>query len=56
MDDANLEHCRYCNHNVTKGIRRCPYCGVLNPTLKIKEIVITIAVIFFIMSIVTYIK
>ena len=34
--------CRNCLYNVTKGIRRCPYCGILNPTIEIKEIIITI--------------
>jgi|GEM_PF-2116316 len=29
--------CRYCKHDVPKGIRRCPYCGTLNPTVTPKD-------------------
>ena len=40
-NNENLELCRNCKSEVTPKIKRCPYCGVLNPTVKIKEIVIT---------------
>ncbi|MCK5111092.1 MAG: hypothetical protein KAQ94_06185 [Arcobacteraceae bacterium] len=56
MEKQITESCRYCKHEIIKGVRRCPYCGVLNPTLKMKDIFVTIAVIIFIMSIVTYLK
>jgi RNA polymerase subunit RPABC4/transcription elongation factor Spt4 len=29
--------CRYCGQEVPKNIRRCPYCGTLNPTVTVKD-------------------
>jgi len=29
--------CRYCKHEVEKGIRRCPYCGTHNPSMNVKQ-------------------
>ena len=46
--------CRNCLYEVDKNIRRCPYCGILNPTVEIREIVITIILIISGMSIYTY--
>ena len=31
-----MEECRNCKSEVKKGIGRCPYCGILNPTIKVK--------------------
>ena len=30
--------CKKCGEEVKKGIRLCPNCGVLNPTLRVKDI------------------
>jgi len=49
-----LEPCRNCKSDVESKTRRCPYCGILNPTVKVPEILITIFAIIIIMSIVTY--
>jgi len=38
MENQNLKKCRSCTYEVDKGIGRCAYCGVLNPTLEIKDI------------------
>jgi RNA polymerase subunit RPABC4/transcription elongation factor Spt4 len=46
--------CRNCLYDVNKNIRRCPYCGILNPTIELKEIFITIIAIVTIMSIYTF--
>jgi len=43
-----------CKAEITPKIRRCPYCGTLNPTIKLKEIFIGIAGVLIVMSIVTY--
>ena len=51
----DLEECRNCKHEVKKGIRRCQYCGILNPTVKTSDIFKTIFIIIFLMSVVTYI-
>ncbi len=54
MEDQNLKKCRNCYYEVKKGIRRCPYCGILNPTLELKEIFKIIFWILFIMALYTY--
>ena len=54
-NNDNEVQCRNCYYDVKQGIRRCPYCGILNPTLKLKEIFIVIFGITVIMSIYTYI-
>jgi RNA polymerase subunit RPABC4/transcription elongation factor Spt4 len=33
--------CRYCKQEIRLNTRRCPYCGTFNPTVKIKDIIIT---------------
>lgn len=43
------EPCRYCKKEIDTKKRQCPYCGTLNPTVKKKEIIITMAVILVIM-------
>jgi RNA polymerase subunit RPABC4/transcription elongation factor Spt4 len=55
MQNNDLIKCRNCYYEVEKSIRRCPYCGILNPTLKLKDIFIGIFIIILIMSIYTYI-
>ena len=52
--DINLEPCRTCKAQIKTKIRQCPYCGTLNPTVKLKEIFIGIAGVILVMSIVTY--
>ena len=51
--DSAKKKCRNCLYEVDKNIRRCPYCGILNPTVEIKEILITIFSITVIMFIFT---
>ena len=43
-----------CKRDIEPKKRQCPYCGTLNPTVKLKEIFITIAIVLAVMSIVTY--
>ncbi|MEA3513656.1 MAG: hypothetical protein U9R37_08650 [Campylobacterota bacterium] len=52
MEDKIVE-CRNCKSELKKGQGRCPYCGVLNPTVKVPEILITMFIIIFIMWIFT---
>ena len=49
-----MEECRNCKAEVKKGIRRCMYCGILNPTVTIKEVMKTMAVILIVMGIYTF--
>lgn len=49
-----LEPCRNCKSDVESKTRRCPYCGILNPTVKVSEILVTIFAILMIMTIVSY--
>lgn len=48
------EPCRNCKSEIESKIRRCPYCGILNPTVKIKDIFIGIFFVLVVMYIVTY--
>jgi len=50
----NLEPCRNCKSEVEQKTRRCPYCGILNPTVKVPEILLTIFAIIIIMSFISY--
>ena len=49
-----LDPCRNCKSEVELKTRRCPYCGILNPTVKVPEILKTIFIIIIVMSIVSY--
>ncbi len=52
-----MEECRNCKFEVKKGIGRCPACGILNPTVKVKDIIITMLSILVVMYIfITFIK
>ncbi len=53
MENKNKK-CRNCRSEVNKGVGRCPYCGILNPTIELKDIFKTIFWVIFIMAIVTY--
>ena len=44
-----LEECRNCKSMVESKIKRCQYCGILNPTVKMKDIFITIAIVLVVM-------
>jgi len=46
--------CRNCKSEIETKLRRCPYCGILNPTVTLKEIFLTIFWVLIIMGIVTY--
>jgi RNA polymerase subunit RPABC4/transcription elongation factor Spt4 len=49
-----IEECRNCKSLVESKIRRCEYCGILNPTVKTKDVFVTIFAIMFIMSLYAY--
>ncbi len=51
--EENLEECRNCKSEVPEKSRSCPYCGILNPTVKVPEILKTIAVVIIVMFIYT---
>ena len=53
MPKVSLKKCRNCTYDVKKGIRKCPYCGIVNPTLELKEVFTMIFVVIFVMAIVT---
>jgi len=48
-----LEECRNCKSEIESKIKRCQYCGILNPTVKTKDIFITITIIIIIMWVYT---
>ena len=51
--EGPIDKCRNCKSDIPKRSSRCIYCGILNPTIKIPEILITIAVVLFSMYIYT---
>ncbi len=46
-----MEQCKNCKRDIQNKIRQCPYCGILNPTVKIKDVWIGIFVVLGFMSI-----
>jgi hypothetical protein len=46
--------CKNCKNEIEPKRRQCPYCGILNPTVTLKDIFIGIGIVLFVMSIVTY--
>jgi RNA polymerase subunit RPABC4/transcription elongation factor Spt4 len=55
-ENVKLEECKNCKSKVKKGVRLCPECGELNPTLRNHEIWKIIAVIFAIAAVITLVK
>ena len=49
-----LEECRNCKHEVKSKVGRCEYCGILNPTIKTKDIFKTIFAVLLVMAVYTY--
>ncbi|WP_171012895.1 hypothetical protein [Arcobacter arenosus] len=49
-----MEPCRHCKREIEAKIRRCPYCGTLNPTVKIKDIFIGIFFVLAVMYVVSF--
>jgi len=54
MEETNLKKCRNCTYDVKKGIRRCPYCGIVNPSVDIKDVFQMIFIVVLVMGIYTY--
>lgn len=54
-EEFETKACRNCKSEIRTKLRRCPYCGILNPTVTLKEIFITIFGVILVMSIFTYI-
>jgi len=52
--------CRYCKLEVEKGIRRCPHCGTLNPSMGVKQSLIwtvsAIVILYLVAFILEYFK
>ena len=47
--EEKLYPCRHCKSELDKRYGRCPYCGTLNPTVKVKEIIKTTVIIVILM-------
>ncbi|WP_419770348.1 MAG: hypothetical protein ACNI3C_00720 [Candidatus Marinarcus sp.] len=50
LKGLNIENCRNCKREIEANVKKCPYCGILNPTIKIKDVWIGIAVVLGFMS------
>ncbi|MEA3352698.1 MAG: hypothetical protein U9Q33_02630 [Campylobacterota bacterium] len=46
--------CKNCKSDIRKKSRRCPYCGILNPTVTIKEVMVTMIIMIIVMYGFTY--
>ncbi len=55
-ENIKLEECKNCKNKVKKGVRLCPECGELNPTLRNKEIWTIIFVILFLGFVISLVK
>ncbi len=51
IETDKLVACRNCKSEVQNSTRRCPYCGILNPTVTISQVLKTILVVIVIMYI-----
>jgi len=54
MEMKKTANCKRCKSEVRRGIRICPYCGVLNPTLTASTVIIWTTIIFLLMMSFTY--
>ncbi|MEA3384698.1 MAG: hypothetical protein U9Q20_08545 [Campylobacterota bacterium] len=54
MEKEHIVECRNCKSEIRKNSRRCPYCGILNPTVTIREVFNTIFVVIVVMYAFTY--
>lgn len=48
-----MPKCKNCKQEIEAKRRQCPYCGILNPTVTLKDIAIAMAIVLGVMSIVT---
>ena len=46
--------CKNCKNEIEAKKRQCPYCGILNPSVTLKDIFLALAFVLVVMSIVTY--
>jgi RNA polymerase subunit RPABC4/transcription elongation factor Spt4 len=46
--------CKNCKREIEAKKRQCPYCGILNPTVTLKDIFVGLVIVLVVMSIVTY--
>jgi RNA polymerase subunit RPABC4/transcription elongation factor Spt4 len=53
MSEEKLVKCKNCTYELRKNIRRCPYCGILNPTVTTKEVIVTTIIVIVVMYAIT---
>lgn len=51
---SKLVPCKNCKRDIPPKKRQCPYCGILNPTVTLKDIFLTLALVLVVMGVVTY--
>ena len=49
-----IAKCKNCEREIEPKKRQCPYCGILNPTVTLKDIFLSLAFVLVVMAIVTY--
>jgi len=53
-DEKKLVKCKNCSYDIRKNSRRCPYCGILNPTVTIKEVFVTTIIMIAVLFILSF--
>ncbi len=51
---SKLVPCKNCKREIEPKRRQCPYCGILNPTVTLKDIFSALALVLIVMGVVTY--
>ncbi len=51
IEKDNLVSCRNCKSDVKNSTSRCPYCGILNPTVTISQVLKTTFIVIVVMYI-----
>jgi len=50
----STDTCRYCKQPIKKGIKNCPYCNTVNPSSRVKEVMIWTVGMIVVLYIITY--
>ncbi len=46
--------CKNCKREIEAKKRQCPFCGILNPTVTLKDVFVSLFIVLAIMSVVTF--
>lgn len=52
--DKTIATCKNCKNEIEAKRRQCPYCGILNPTVTLKDVFVSMAIVLIVMGVVTF--